>query len=85
MSPKQFKEIRKSLELSQDELAEILGVSGKMPISHYETGFRTPNLLTQALMSLLDSLPERKQAELIDLLTEHMKKIKRQQKSKSDV
>lgn len=80
MSPDQIKKIREKVGLTQTELAEILGVSGKVPISHYETGFRSPSLLTLAFLSLLNSLSEKKANDLIELLREHMKKVKRQQK-----
>lgn len=80
MSPDQIKKIREKIGLTQAELAGILGVSGKVPISHYETGFRSPSLLTLAFLSLLNSLPEKKTKDLIELIREHMKKVKRQQK-----
>ncbi len=80
MSPDQIKKIREKFGLTQTELAKVLGVSGKVPISHYETGFRSPSSLTLAFLSLLNSLSERKARELIELMSEHMKKVKRQQK-----
>lgn len=80
MSPDQIKKIREKLGLTQTELAEVFGVSGKVPISHFETGFRSPSLLTLAFLSILNSLPEKKASELIELMREHMKKVKRQQK-----
>lgn len=80
MSPDQIKKIREKVGLTQTELAEILGVSGKVPISHYETGFRSPSLLTLAFLSLLNSLPEKKANDLIELIREHMKKVKRHKK-----
>lgn len=80
MSPDQIKKIREKIGLTQTELAEILGVSGKVPISHYETGFRSPSLLTLAFLSLLNSLPEKKANDLIELINEHMKKVKRHRK-----
>ena len=39
MSPKHFKEIREQLGLTQSQLAKLLGLSGKAPISHFEIGF----------------------------------------------
>lgn len=84
MSPDKFKSIREKLGLTQEELSELLGLSGRKPISHFETGFRKPSPLIQAIMSLLGSLSERKAVELIELLSEHMKKVKRQAKAKSD-
>ena len=85
MSPQRFKAIREKLGLNQDELAGVLGLSGYKPVSHFETGFRTPSLLTQALMSLLDSLSERKASELLEFIGDHMKKVKRQSKGAQDV
>jgi transcriptional regulator with XRE-family HTH domain len=75
MSPAQFKEIREKLGLTQVELSQVLGLSGRKPISHFETGFRTPSPLIQALMSLLNGLSERKAAEFIELLNEHMVRV----------
>ena len=77
MSPSRFKEIREKLELSQAELGEILGLSGRLPVTHYETGFRKPSNLIVALMELFDSLPEKKSLELRELLLAEMKKIKK--------
>lgn len=76
MSPKHFKEIREQLGLTQPELANLLGLSGKMPISHFETGFRTPSPLISAVMSYLGSLSERKAQEFIEEFERHMDKAK---------
>ena len=84
MRPDKFKSIREKLGLTQEELSDLLGLSGRKPISHFETGFRKPSPLIQAIMSLLGSLSERKAAEFIELLTEHMKKVKRRAKANSD-
>ncbi len=85
MSPNKSKMVREKLNLTQEELSDLLGLSGRQIISHFETGFRTPSLLTQALLSVLDSLSERKAVELIELIKDHMKKIKRQAKEVSSV
>lgn len=77
MSPSRFKEIREKMELSQAELAEILGLSGRLPVTHYETGFRKPGNIIVALMELFDSLPEKKSLELRELLLDEMRKIKK--------
>lgn len=42
----QIKQARKKANLTQEELAERIGLSGKMVISHYESGTRKPSLLT---------------------------------------
>lgn len=74
MSPKKFKEIRERLGLTQEELSDVFGLSGKMPISHFETGFREPSSVIVALMKIFDVWPERKSLEFIELLKEHMEK-----------
>ena len=80
MNSAKFKVIREKLGLTQEELSDMLGLSGRKPISHFETGFRKPSPVIQSIMSLLDSLSERKAADLVELLNEHMKKIKRHEK-----
>lgn len=82
MSPAKFKEIRERLGLTQADLAEILGLSGKQPISHIETGFRNPSPLSQAIMSVVDELPEKKAKELLELIRKHVKAAKRPKKVK---
>ena len=84
MSPKQFKAVRTRLRLTQDELAQIIGVSGKGPISHFETGFRTPSLLTQAVLGVLDGLTEVDAADLIARLKVQMRKLRRQATERAD-
>lgn len=83
MSPKQFKEIREKLGLTQAELADLLGMSGKMPISHYETGFRTPGVLVAAVMMHLDSLPERKATAFIEEFQRHVERAQKSTQSRS--
>ena len=52
MKPKRVKEIREHLGLKQAELAELLGVKNRVTITHFETGVRTPNVLTHALLEI---------------------------------
>ena len=85
MSPKKFKDIRETLGLTQGELADVLGLSGKMPISHFETGFRQPSGLIAALMLVFESLPERKALELIEMLKHHMERRPRAQRKNKNV
>ncbi len=75
MKPSRFKEIRVELNLTQQELAEILCVSRAMVISHYETGFRKPSKLIQVIMSILGSLPEKKKKEWIDLIKANISRV----------
>ena len=82
MSPEKFKAVREKLGLTQQELSDVLGLSGQRPISHFETGFRTPSLLTQALMSILDGLSDRKAADMLELFREHMDRVRKAAKRK---
>lgn len=72
MSPKKFKSIREKLGLTQPELAALLGLSGKAPISHFETGFRTPSPIFRAVMTYMESLSERKAQEFIEEFGRHI-------------
>ena len=83
MSPKQFKEIREQLGLTQSDLAKLLGLSGKAPISHFEIGFRTQSPLISAVMSYLESLPDRKAAAFIEELQRHMDEVLKPTKGRS--
>lgn len=83
MSPKRFTEIREKMGLTQEQLSEVLGLAGRKPVSHYETGFRKPGDLIAALMELFDSLPEKKSLELRELLLAEMKKIKKPKRKKT--
>lgn len=75
MSPKKFKSIREQFGLTQTDLAGLLGLSGKMPISHFETGVRTPSPLISALMSYLGSLSERKAQDFIEEFQRHIDQV----------
>ena len=82
MSPKQFKETREKLGLTQAELANLLGLSGKAPISHFEIGFRIPSPLISAVMTYLGSLSERKSQEFIEDFQRHIDKAKASNKGR---
>lgn len=83
MSPKKFKEIREQLELTQSDLAKLLGLSGKAPISHFEIGFRTPSPLISAVMTYLESLPERKATAFIDEFQRHIDEAQKSTKGRT--
>lgn len=78
MNGNQFKAIREQLDLSQEELALVLGLSGKQAVSNIETGFRNASRLSMALMRIFVDLPERRSKELREMLLIH---LKRQQSS----
>lgn len=83
MTPEEFRRIRERLDLTQKELAEILGLSGYGPVNHYESGFRTPSVLIQSLMRIFDEWPEHKSQELQKILRANAKEIKKRQRKKS--
>ena len=77
----EFKTIRERLGLTQDELSEILCLSGKKVISNIEQEVRNPSLLAVVLMRLLAGLSKKKSNELQKLLISIYRKeidIKRQ-------
>nr|BFD65269.1 hypothetical protein HAGR004_02910 [Bdellovibrio sp. HAGR004] len=75
MKPKEFREIREKLGLTQKELAEVFGLSSYLPVNHYESGFRTPSVLIQAVMRILNQWPEKKRTELLTELKEECAKL----------
>lgn len=83
MNPQEFRRIREHLGLTQPELAKILGLSGYIPVNHYESGFRTPSILIQSLMRIFDEWPEEKSQELRDDLQAHAEKLKKKKTRKS--
>ena len=70
MSPKRFKEIRMSLELTQEELGASLGL-GKKTVTQYEIGFRKPGKTVAVIMNVLAALPSKRRIELLSLLRSH--------------
>lgn len=82
MKGQEFQRIRNGLELTQDELAQVLGFSGKHAISNIETEFRKPSVLVAALMLLLDELPVPKAQNLVSRLKELQLVAKKMHKHK---
>lgn len=80
MKGHEFQRIRNDLELTQDELAQVLGFSGKHAVSNIETEFRKPSPLVAALMLLLDELPVPKAQSLVRRLKELQLLAKKTQK-----
>lgn len=78
MSPSKFKAIREKLGLKQEELAQVLGLSGKTAVSNIETGVRNPSKLGIAVMEILNESSSRKSQELIELLKKHIAKIEKE-------
>jgi DNA-binding XRE family transcriptional regulator len=78
VSPSKFKAIREKLGLKQEELAQVLGLSGKTAVSNIETGVRNPSKLGIAVMEILNESSPRKSQELIELLKKHIAKIEKE-------
>lgn len=77
MSPSKFKAIRENLGLNQDELAQVLGLSGKTAVSNIETGVRNPNKLAMAVMEILNESSPRRAKELIELLKTNVARLEK--------
>lgn len=71
MTGKEFKFLREQLQLSQEELAVLLCLSGKQAVSNIETGFRNPSRLSSVLLRVLTSLSAAKFKELQSLLLKY--------------
>lgn len=74
MSPKDIKNLRTKLGLTQKDMAEALGVA-KLTISHYETGFRTPGPTLLILFMVLDSFSKKSALELLGYFKTEARKI----------
>lgn len=83
MKPAEFKKIRENLGLTQKDLSEIFGLSGYIPINHYESGFRNPSILIMALMRMLDEWPEKDSLNLQEELKAFVLKEKKRKKKES--
>lgn len=66
MDAKEFKEIRKRLELNQNEMAELLGLTDFKTVSNIEIGDRNPNKLAIKFLRYLNSLTLAKAKKLIE-------------------
>lgn len=74
MSPKRFKEIRLKLDLTQEEMALVLGVADNTVINRYEAGSRSPSNLMSAVMEILNELPKKDSLKFMELLKKHVAK-----------
>jgi DNA-binding XRE family transcriptional regulator len=70
----ELKRIRLKLGMTQDQLAELLGMSSKNTICNMEVGTRNPGALVGIMLGVLDDLPEKKAKELIELMLLQNKK-----------
>ncbi|MBS1958978.1 MAG: helix-turn-helix transcriptional regulator [Bdellovibrionales bacterium] len=65
MDAKQFKEIRSKLDLSQEEMAVLLELSGKTAVSNIETGLRNSGKFSAKFLRYLDSMKFEKAHKVI--------------------
>jgi len=70
----EVKKIRTKLGLTQEQLAELLGMSSKNTICNIEVGTRNPGALVGIILGVLDDLPEKKAKELIEQMLAQKKK-----------
>jgi len=75
MTASELRRIRSKFEMTQEQFAEILGMSGKHAISNIEIGNRVPGKLTAIILGVLDSLPKRKATEFIGLMQKQRAKL----------
>lgn len=71
MTGDEFRRIRESLDLSRNEIAELLGLSGYNAVANIELGLRNPSKLAVMILGVLKALPSRKSKELMELLRRH--------------
>lgn len=69
MSPIQFKKIRESFNMTQDEFSSCLGLAQKT-VSQYEMGFRKPGPTVKIIVKALELLPATQAKKLLDLMRE---------------
>lgn len=77
MSSAKFKVTREKLGLTQEEIAQVLGFSGKTAISNIETGVRSPSKLAMAVLEVLAELPKKDSQRFVELLKRHVAKQRR--------
>ncbi len=72
MNVKEFKEIREKLEMTQKEMAFLLGYEGEaQSVKNIEGGKRKPGKLAIKLLRYLVSIPKLKSKVFIEELNRH--------------
>jgi DNA-binding transcriptional regulator YiaG len=66
VSQKEIQRLREKLGLSQDELANALGLAGKNVVSRWETGERNPSEALRRLFSIWLKLPTPEARRLLE-------------------
>jgi DNA-binding transcriptional regulator YiaG len=74
VKPKELAEIRKRWGLTQAQMADLMEVSGKLIVSHWENGFRSPSSIVQKLYRMIDELPDHEAKQLVKWLEKYSSK-----------
>lgn len=71
MTPKEFRRIREKLDLSPEQLAGFLGLSGYGSIMNIENGVRRPNKLAMKILLFLDAMTVARAKKIIEEVNKH--------------
>jgi DNA-binding transcriptional regulator YiaG len=71
MAGKAILRLREKLGLSQEDLAQALGVQGRLTVYRWETGTREPAEIIRRLILLLNDLPDREAKKLLHRIQEY--------------
>lgn len=71
MQGKEVRRIREKLNLSAEEFAELLCLSGYQSMMNIESDFRKPSKLTMRLLRYLDNQQKKKALEFIEEFKGH--------------
>ena len=77
MNGSEFKKLRHKLGLTQEELAIVLGLSGKQVICNIEIDIRKPSKLVAMILKYLTTLSEKEAEEFKSKLMEFGKEFDR--------
>ena len=71
MADKAILRLREKLGFSQEDLAQALGVQGRLTVYRWEVGDREPSELIRRLILLLHDMPEREAKKLLHRIQEY--------------
>ncbi len=71
MEAEEVRRIREKLEMTREEFADLLCLSGYRTMMNIETGFRKPAKFTIRVLRYIDSLSKPKAKDFIEELNRH--------------
>jgi len=71
MNPSEFKRIRGKLELTQEQMAKLLGFTNKQTVKNIEGGTYNPGKLVVKLLRYIDWLPTKRATDFIEEFNKH--------------